>query len=110
MENISPINENFVNKELFSQLLDHDNHWVQINSANTLLEINNDTTSLNLLRKLINSNDVKIRSKAIKLIGEYGNSEDIDLLYNLINDEYVRIRVNASEALLRIIKREENKT
>lgn len=107
-KDIDAINDVFMNKQLFKDLLTNQNEWVRINSASTLLSTG-DQSALKEVRELFNNNDVQIRSRAIQLIGEYGTTEDISLLQGLINDEYVRIRVNASEAILRIIHREENK-
>lgn len=108
-DNVNYINKEFINKELFEDLCNHENDWVKINAASSLLE-NNYTDCYPTIKKLLNSTDVKVRSKAIKLIGEYGNKEDIELLKEFLNDDYVRIRVNSSEAILRLIHRAETNT
>lgn len=107
--NISSINKEFINEDLFNSLCKHENDWVKLNAAQNLLE-NDFDGYIGIIKDLLNSKDVKLKSKAIKLIGEFGNIDDIKLLEDFLNDEYVRVRVNSSEAILRIIHREENNT
>lgn len=103
---IDPIQNKFVNKELFAQLLENPNSRVRLNAANSLFAAG-DTTGLNTIKGLLDDPDVLVRSKAAKILGQYGSPEDIEILHKLIDDESVRVRVNSSEAMLRIINRKD---
>lgn len=102
--NIRSINEQYINKDLFISLLNNNNDWVKLNCAESLLLIK-ETAALKTLKELTNNPDNKLRSKAVKLMGDFGEPEDIELLTTKLNDEYIRVRLYSSEAILRILNR-----
>lgn len=104
---IDAVNEAFINKDLFKELTNHSNNWVKLNSANSLIN-SGDMSVYDTVTLLLENEDAKIRSGALKIIGKYGSIDDIQSVQKLLDDDYVRVRVNAAEAILRIIHREEN--
>jgi HEAT repeat protein len=104
---INSLNEDFVDVEFFKGLLNNPNPLVRLNAARVLLEAG-ETGSLEVVKKEADNKDVYVKAMTAKLLGEYGKIEDIILLENMINDDYVRVRVNASEAILRILNRQDN--
>lgn len=107
--NIEAINNKYVDQDLFTSFLSDQNPWIRINAANSLLALDkNNKKALETVNDILETDNIKMLSKAINIIGEYGNTENIPSLEKHLNDDSVRVRVSASEALIRILNRNEN--
>lgn len=107
--NIDAINNKYVNTELFTTFLTNDNPWIRVNAANSLLAIDkNNQKALKTLTDTLKIDNIALLSKALSLIGQYGDINEVPLVEKYTNDNSVRVRVSASEALIRIFNRIDN--
>lgn len=93
------------NGEISKYLTSEDN-WVKLNASLNLLK-RNDKSSIKVVREIINQNqEPKLISAAIEIIGNYGDSSDIQMLLKKLDDNsYARVKGNTSLAIIEITKR-----
>lgn len=107
--NIDVINNKYVNPELFTTFLDNENPWIRINAANSLLALDkNNQKALKTITDTLETDNITILSKSLSIIGQYGDLNEVPLVEKYLDDESVRVRVSASEALIRIFNRIDN--
>lgn len=93
-------------KESLKKLLNADSTWVKLNASIIMTRQNYDDC-LPTLIELTKDPDLKIRTVAALQMGKLGNKIALPALKTLLNDESVRVRVKAAEAILKILSKED---
>ncbi len=95
----------YLGGEILTEYLNDKDPWVVLNSA-YILALNENPKGLKALRDLLlNSSSLKIKAAATSIFSEVGATTDIQLLKLMYDNKYVRIRVNAAQAVISIIEK-----
>lgn len=99
-KDLAPTNESL------KKLLKNDSTWVKLNTS-IIMTRHKDDNCLPTLIELTKDPDLKIRTVAAMQMGLLGNKTALPALRTLLDDDSVRVRVKAAEAIIKILEKED---